>query len=412
LPLQKTLTTVSLAAHISAACILDPHQQLIASYPNHQHNQSKYCQPTQQAIEHTQITEQNIVLSQALTTNEQIRGQLILTMDLTPLNIKIRRYTLTALVISLLLGLVACAFLWYWQKTLFSPIRKLTSLIHKATTQQQYQLQESTHYSNTDLRHLADSLNHMLQQAQQQIQRVDDFNQKLARSNQELEEFSYIASHDLKAPLRGLSNYALFLTEDYAQQLDTTANTYLNRIQALCTQMDTLVTSLLHYSRVGNRELAMQPTDLKQLVENTQNLLQEFIHEHHAVIQISDTLPTVLCDESLIAEVFNNLITNGIKYNQTPQKKLEIGRLNDSSQAFYVRDNGIGIAEQHHQKIFQIFQRLHSKDSFSGGSGAGLTIVKKIITRHGGEIWLESVPDEGTTFYFTLNTAPEDDDTA
>jgi signal transduction histidine kinase len=409
---QKRLTAISLAAKLSKACFFDFNQDLIASYPHDLKNSITHCPLRKNTTDLTIFTDQAILFYHTIQKSDQSYGQLVLTMSLAPLKAQTLAYTQMALGIILLLGLIAYGAYWRLQKNLILPIKQLTTLIHKATTQQQYQLQANSNHSNPDLAQLANSINDMLQQAQQHMQRVDDFNQKLARSNQELEEFSYIASHDLKAPLRGLTNYALFLSEDYASQLDTTANNYLDRIQSLCHQMDTLINSLLHYSRVGNRELAMQTIDLNQLLKNTQDLLQEFIQEHNATIQVSSTLPAILCDESLISEVFNNLITNGIKYNKTPKKRLEIGTLDDSPNTFYVRDNGMGIAAEHHQKIFQIFQRLHPKSDSVGGSGAGLTIVKKIIARHDGEIWLESALDEGTTFYFTLKASTKGHDTA
>ncbi|QLE57070.1 ATP-binding protein [Nostoc sp. TCL26-01] len=229
-------------------------------------------------------------------------------------------------------------------------------------------------------------------------------NIELERSNQELDAFAYIASHDLKEPLRGIHNYSNFLIEDYGTIIDEPGKEKLVTLIRLTQRMEDLIDSLLHFSRLGRVDLFMQQTDLNEIVHRILDMLSGRIEETGVEIRIPRPLPTVYCDRIQIGEVFSNLIANAIKYNDKPQKWIEIGYLEHPSPTttFYVRDNGIGIREKHFEAIFRIFKRLHGPSKYGGGTGAGLTIAKKIVERHGGKIWLESIYGEGSTFYFTL----------
>jgi chemotaxis family two-component system sensor kinase Cph1 len=229
-------------------------------------------------------------------------------------------------------------------------------------------------------------------------------NIELERSNHELDAFAYIASHDLKEPLRGIHNYSNFLIEDYGDTLNTEGKTKLQTLIRLTQRMEDLIDSLLHFSRLGRVDLSMQQTDLNHLVNRSLDLLSARIEQMQVEIQIPRPLPTVYCDRVQVGEVFNNLIANSIKYNDKAEKMIEIGYIDESLApiTFYVRDNGIGIKEKHFDSIFRIFKRLHGPSKYGGGTGAGLTITKKIVERHGGKIWVESTYGEGSTFYFTL----------
>ncbi|MBD2345302.1 ATP-binding protein [Anabaena subtropica] len=229
-------------------------------------------------------------------------------------------------------------------------------------------------------------------------------NIELERSNQELDAFAYIASHDLKEPLRGIHNYSNFLMEDYGEIIDTSGKEKLFTLIRLTQRMEDLIDSLLHFSRLGRVDLSMQDTDLNEIVHRILDMLSGRIEETGVEIRIAQPLPVVYCDRIQIGEVFSNLIANAIKYNDKAHKWIEIGYFENPPLpvTFYVRDNGIGIREKHFDAIFRIFKRLHSPSKYGGGTGAGLTIAKKIVERHSGIIWLESTYGEGTTFYFTL----------
>ncbi|MDJ0635362.1 MAG: ATP-binding protein [Xenococcaceae cyanobacterium MO_188.B29] len=244
-------------------------------------------------------------------------------------------------------------------------------------------------------------------------------NKELARSNIELDAFAYIASHDLKEPLRGIYNYSSFLIEDYGEILDEEGIDKLNTLMRLTHRMEDLINSLLHYSRLGRAELRMGSVDLNDLVAGVLDVIKVSARDSQVEFRIPRSLPTVKCDRTQVNELFTNLISNGIKYNQKAKKIIEIGYLDEDDPIliekmreypedtpvktiFYVKDNGIGIRERHLESIFRIFKRLHSQKKYGGGTGAGLTIAKKIVERHKGEIWVKSVYKEGSTFYFTL----------
>ncbi|MBW4477516.1 MAG: GAF domain-containing protein [Tolypothrix brevis GSE-NOS-MK-07-07A] len=233
-------------------------------------------------------------------------------------------------------------------------------------------------------------------------------NIELERSNSELDAFAYIASHDLKEPLRGIHNYSMFLIEDYADTLNEDGVSKLQTLVRLTQRMEDLINSLLHFSRLGRVELVMRRTNLQELVESVIEVLKISLQETDNLdIRICRRLPDVKCDGIQMSEVFSNLISNAIKYNDKASKLVEIGFLDQevTKQAtitFYVRDNGIGIRQKHLDNVFRIFKRLHTATQYGGGTGAGLTIAKKIVERHGGKIWIESTYGEGSTFYFTL----------
>jgi PAS domain S-box-containing protein len=249
-------------------------------------------------------------------------------------------------------------------------------------------------------------------------QELVDHARALERSNKELDDFAYIASHDLKEPLRGIHNHARFLLEDNAEKLDQDSTGRLNRLVYLSQRMERLVNDLLYFSRLGRQELAIQETDLGEAIADVASTLDMFLEERGAKIVIPVPLPTIVCDKPRVTELFRNLITNAVKYNDKANKIVEIGFLakhhtEDGTpirNVLYVKDDGRGIAPEFHQEIFRIFKRLQSSKEGEEGTGVGLTFVKKIVERHGGKIWLESQPGQGTTFLFTLESQHHEHD--
>ncbi|MBZ0252026.1 MAG: hypothetical protein K8I02_01685, partial [Candidatus Methylomirabilis sp.] len=236
--------------------------------------------------------------------------------------------------------------------------------------------------------------------------------EELERSNKELDDFAYIASHDLKEPLRGISHYAQFLMEDYGDKLDEEGKDRLVTLGRLTQRMEKLIDSLLEYSRAGRVHLAIADTDLNDVVHDVLESLNFSLKERGVEVRVPEPLPTVACDRVRTTEVFRNLVTNAMKYNDKPRKSVEIGvrkpAAEDEERAglrgpvLYVRDNGIGIREKHLDKVFQMFRRLHGQDKYGGGTGVGLALQHLLDERQGGRIWVESVFGEGTTFYFTV----------
>lgn len=226
----------------------------------------------------------------------------------------------------------------------------------------------------------------------------------LERSNRELDEFAYAASHDLKEPLRGIHNYASFLREDYGSQLDEVGRGYLERMQRLAERLTALIDGLLAYSRLGSAPLALETVDMEAILDGVAADLEASLASRGVELRRVGRLPSARGSAERIGEIFQNLIDNAAKYNDKAKKWVEVGC--DTSgpvPVFYVRDNGIGIPEQHRESVFRIFKRLHEQSKFGGGTGVGLAVVKKIVERHGGRIWLESTPGEGTSFHFTLS---------
>jgi len=233
---------------------------------------------------------------------------------------------------------------------------------------------------------------------------------ELERSNRELDDFAYIASHDLKEPLRGIQSFSRMLLEDCADVLDEKNKKYLERLVFLSKRMNQLIEDLLYFSRLGRADMAFQNMDLNIIVKDIESMMESIFKEKNVHLSVPEPLPVLLCDKPGITEVLRNLITNAVKYNDKEEKTIEIGFLESADSPigpqkniFYVKDNGVGIESQFHQAVFQLFKRLSNSTQFDkSGTGVGLTFVKKIIERNKGHIWLESEMGKGTTFYFTL----------
>jgi signal transduction histidine kinase len=244
---------------------------------------------------------------------------------------------------------------------------------------------------------------------EQQTRELRERNRQLVRSNQELDDFAHVASHDLKEPLRGIANYSLFLLEDYGDKLNEEGRHKLETLGQLSRRMSALIDSLHQFSRLGRVELAVAPTDLGAVLDGVLEGLRSTLEEKRVEVRAPRPLPTVSCDRVRVGEIFHNLILNAVKYNDKPHRWVEVGVTAPARpggpDVFYVRDNGIGIRERHLEAIFRVFNRLHASDQYGGGTGVGLSIAKRVVERHGGRIWAESVYGQGTTFYFTL--APE-----
>lgn len=229
---------------------------------------------------------------------------------------------------------------------------------------------------------------------------------KLEISNRALDDFAYIASHDLREPLRGINNYAIFLIEDYADLLDEEGKSMLLSISQLTGRLDEFISSLLYYSRLGRTAIERQEISLEKLINEVLETFDYSIKERPTVIKILENQPIIKSDYKNVSEIYKNLIGNALKYNDKAERILEIGYLypdkGSEKPVLYVKDNGIGIEEKNFERIFTIFKRLHPRDRFGGGTGAGLTIVKKCVELLDGKIWVESKLGEGTTFFFDI----------
>ncbi len=226
---------------------------------------------------------------------------------------------------------------------------------------------------------------------------------ELERSNSELQQFAYIASHDLQEPLRMVASYTQLLAKRYQGKLDADADDFIAFAVDGATRMQALINDLLTYSRVGTRGEEFGSTDCETMLEKTLANLQVAIEESGTLIT-HDPLPTVTADASQLGQVLQNLIGNAIKFHgeETPRVHISAEQKNNTW-VFEVRDNGIGIAQKYLERIFVIFQRLHTREEYAG-TGIGLAVCKRIVERHKGRIWVESEPGKGTSFYFTIPT--------
>ncbi|MEH2061615.1 MAG: GAF domain-containing protein [Nostoc sp.] len=285
------------------------------------------------------------------------------------------------------------------------------------------------------LQQLANQIGIALSQAQL-LEKETQQSHELARSNAELEQFAYVASHDLQEPLRMVTSYLQLLERRYKNKLDANADQFITYAVDGARRMQILINDLLNYSRLSSRGQPFVPVDCSAVLEQVLINLQVAIADHRAVVTY-DTLPEVMADATQLTQVFQNLIANAIKFCRHQQPRIHIGLSrewgvgsrgaeeenttsspslpspqspvpnpqspvpNQNEYLFWVRDNGIGLESQYAERIFIIFQRLHSRDKYPG-TGIGLAICKKIIERHGGRIWVESKPGQGSTFYFTI----------
>ncbi|MBA3970755.1 MAG: PAS domain S-box protein [Bacteroidetes bacterium] len=229
---------------------------------------------------------------------------------------------------------------------------------------------------------------------------LKDKREELARSNSELEQFAYVASHDLQEPLRMVTSYVQLLAKRYKGKLDQDADDFIAFAVDGSNRMRTLINSLLEYSRV-NREKPFEKIDLNILLSDIKKNLDNQIEENEVKLAWGN-LPLIVGDPILIGQLFQNLISNAIKFKSDKKPDILIESTTTESEfQFSVKDNGIGMQQEYFEKIFVIFQRLHSKEKYPG-TGIGLAICKKIVERHGGKIWVESKPDEGSVFRFTI----------
>jgi light-regulated signal transduction histidine kinase (bacteriophytochrome) len=230
----------------------------------------------------------------------------------------------------------------------------------------------------------------------------------LERLNAELQQFGYIVSHDLQEPLRIITNYVQLLARHFHGKLDAEADEFIAFAVEGAQRMRALITDLLAYTRAGEKQPGDTAVDCGALLAHVLDDLHLAIKDSAAEVT-HDALPTVPGDARQLGLVFQNLISNALKFRSAAPPRIHISARREGAQwVFSVRDNGIGLDPRHAERIFQVFQRLHTRSEYAG-TGIGLAICKKIVERHGGRIWVESAPGQGTTFFFTLFVAQEAD---
>jgi signal transduction histidine kinase len=414
---QETLAALGAKRSVVAAALYSRKGELFAHWARRGQTPAFPARP---GSDGPLFRQSSLVLFEPVWLKGQRIGTVYLESGLDEVWSRLRVRGITIAVVFLAAALAALALSSALQGLISRPILHLADTARAVSERNDYTLRADKR-STDELGRLVEAFNQMLTQIQERDtallaakedleHRVQDrtrdletANLELQQSNRDLDDFAYIASHDLKEPLRGIHNYSMFLLEDYQDKLDGDGRAKLETLMRLTRRMEVLIDSLLQFSRLGRVDLTIDDVDLNETVAEVLDSLDVNLKAEGAEVLVPRPLPTVRCDRVLAGEVFHNLIVNAVKYNDKERKRVEIGCLDGAEPpVFYVRDNGIGIQEKHFDSIFRIFKRLHSREKFGGGTGAGLTIVKKIVERHGGRIRVESTPGSGATFYFTL----------
>jgi len=280
---------------------------------------------------------------------------------------------------------------------LFRTIKQSKAILLQAKEDLEIKVAEQT----VALREANARLSVELDERRQAEARLADYAQELRRSNAELEQFAYVASHDLQEPLRMVASFSQLLAKRYQGKLDQDADDFIGFAVDGARRMQALINDLLAFSRVGTRGRAFEPTDSNAVLQKALTNLTTLMEESQAVVT-HGPLPTILADGGQLMQVFQNLIANAIKFRGSEPPRIHLAaETQGEGWRYAVQDNGIGIAKEHQERIFTIFQRLHPRSEYPG-TGIGLAICKKIVERHGGRIWVDSELGKGSTFYFTI----------
>lgn len=413
---EETLAALQAKPSVLGASVYDNEGTLFAQWAREGADPDFPARPGPEGYE---LRRDSLALFEPVVLDGQTIGTVYLESSLSEVWTRLRIRGLTITAVFLVAALAALALSSGLQGLISKPVLHLAETARAVSERNDYSLRAEKQ-SSDELGRLVDAFNQMLSQIEERdtalLSAKDDLehrvqartrelrvaNDELQQTNRELDDFAYIASHDLKEPLRGIHNYSMFLLEDYAGKLDADGRAKLETLMRLTRRMEVLIDSLLQYSRLGRVDLAMEEVDLNETVAEVLENLDVNLKSEQVEVITPRPLPRVRGDRVQLGEIFHNLIVNGVKYNESQRKRIEIGYRDGQPPVFYVRDNGIGIPDKHHDAIFRIFKRLHARDKYGGGTGAGLTIVKKIVERHNGRIRVESAPGEGTTFYFTL----------
>ena len=295
--------------------------------------------------------------------------------------------------------------------------KMIEKALHEREQQMEYLVQQRTEeleIKNKEVQSLLQKIKerneHLEIEIAKRTQNLQESNKDLQRSNKDLEQFAYIASHDLQEPLRIVGNFINLLERKYEKQLDKQAFKYIDFAKDGVTRMSQLITNLLTYSIVGRKEIEFQHTNLNQILSQKTHDLSHKIQERNVELKV-DKMPDIYCEQNQIGMVFFNLINNAIKFNKNKSPLVVISyheELSDAAWTFSVKDNGIGIEPKYQKQIFEIFKRLHNKQEYEG-TGIGLAFCQKIIHRHGGKIWIDSSLGQGTTFYFSIDKYLKDE---
>lgn len=436
---NETLAALSAEPQIVGAWLYNENGKLFASYRKHDQNlrqagrtDSSMVKGLKKFQTEYKFSGKDLFIGRPILLNNKPIGSIRLQASLEELYARLRLYA--GIVLISLLGSLLGAFLISsrFRRSITDPILSLASTAKRVADNGNYSLR-ATKQSNDEIGLFTDGFNQMLSvieeretalkkgnktleeqitariQAEDQLrvlneeleQRVAERTRELKRSNEELEQFAYIASHDLQEPLRIVSSYVQLIETRYEGKLDEEADRFIDFAVDGVKRMQALIKALLAYSRVGARRLACEPISCEEIVNSTIADLRLAAEECGAVIT-HDSLPTVFGDGTQLAQLFQNLLANALKFRGENPPSIHISANRSGEEwIFSVKDNGIGIEPTYYARIFVIFQRLHSQREYPG-TGIGLAVCKKIVDRHGGRIWVQSEAGKGATFFFTI----------
>jgi signal transduction histidine kinase len=393
------------------AAILDKSGSVFAKY-------SKTSEAFDFPVEEGQYSDQTFIANKFLVKlpiiqNKEYIGTVLLRSELTDIGEIVFTYLKAAGLVLVIGLLVALAISFFLQQFISNRLLILTSKIEEVTETGDYSIRiksagndEITTLKkgfNTMMDHIEEMEHSLLESNLSLERRVKDRTSELETANKEMEAFSYSVSHDMRAPLRTINGYSKIMEKKYGHLLDEDGKDVLQTITDEATRMGKLIDDLLAFSRLGRQQVQKTKVDMNELT--TQSLKEALRSEEkseRASISI-DNLPQALADPNLIHQVMINLLSNAIKYSSRMEEPLiHVGSYReDGKNVYFIKDNGAGFDMQYYNKLFGVFQRLHNQEEFKG-TGIGLAIVQKIITRHGGRVWAESAVGKGTTFFFSL----------
>jgi len=397
---REILSALRAEPHIVAAGLYDKDGKLFARYPADLPVAALPAAPDQDGyrFEHSHLVGYAPV---AQASNARL-GTLYLQSDLTAVYGTLRLAgAIAALVmgVSLLVAYLLSATL---QGTISRPILALAHTAKGVSERHDYSVR-APKLGADELGLLTDAFNQMLSRIEDQDRARLQLITELERSNKELEQFAYVASHDLQEPLRMVSSYTELLERRYGDKLDDKGRTFINFAVDGAVRMQRLINDLLEFSRVSTRGKPMQSVDVNRVLGAVRANLSVAIREAGALVT-NEALPSVVADETQLVQLLQNLVGNAIKFRGGERPLVHVSAQPGATECvFAVRDNGIGIAPEYFERIFVIFQRLHARGEYPG-TGIGLAVCRRIVERHGGRIWVESAPGQGSTFYFALPT--------
>ncbi len=319
-----------------------------------------------------------------------------------------------SILVSLVILIIASLMSYFLAAKLSRPILELTNkaqLVSQGDLSQRVEIK-----SNDEIGYLCDSFNCMIENLNESTTSIDNLNSEIAERkkaegkqaelleqvesvNQELTDFAYIVSHDLKAPLRGIKSIIGFLVSDYAEKFDEEGRKQLELLVSRVDRLQALIEGVLNYSRLGRVEEESEAVDLNRVLPEVIDLIAP---PENISITVENEMPVIMCERTRIFQVFQNLLSNAVKYMDKPDGRIQVGCVKEAEfWKFSVADNGLGIEEKHFEQIFKVFQTLNRRDEVEG-TGIGLSVVKKIVGTYGGSTWVESEVGKGSTFSFTL----------